>query len=264
MTSATLVSIRGGQLAVQIFEPVEHKADAILVHGFTGSKEDFSLIGPLLAEKGYRVVTSDNRGQHESAHSDDPQNYKISSLAQDQIELAQHFGLQTPHLFGHSFGGLVAQRAAVEHPDAWCSLTIFCSGPHGMPEWPLLAEDIRFLEDHTMEDLWVRNGESQKPGNEVGSFKQRRWVASDKRSLMAHANHLLYEPSIVKRLASTGVPINVIRGENDDAWPHDLQSQMAADLGVEIQIISDAGHCPNEDRPQETAEAIARFWNKFE
>jgi len=262
MTS--FVSIRGGELAVQIFEPAVHKADAILVHGFTGSKEDFSFIGPLLAEQGYRVVISDNRGQHESAHSGDVENYKIASLAQDQLELAKHFGLERPHLFGHSFGGLVAQRAAVEFQDYWSSLTIFCSGPHGMPEWTLLADDIRYLEEHTMADLWVKNGESQKPGNETGSMKQRRWVASDKRSLMTHAEHLMNEPSIVDRVAATGLPINVIRGENDDAWPHYLQAQMAADFGVEIQIISDAGHCPNEDRPDATAEVIARFWNQFD
>ena len=257
------VWIKDGYLAVEVYEPEVRKADAILVHGYTGSKEDFSLIGPLLAEQGYRVVTSDNRGQHESAHSNDAENYKIAALANDQVELANHFGLERPHLFGHSFGGLVAQRAAVEFPEYWSSLTIFCSGPHGMPEWTLLADDIRYLEDHTMADLWLKNGESQKPGNEVGSLKQRRWVASDKRSLMTHAEHLMHEPSIVHRVATSGLPINVIRGKNDDAWPHDLQAQMATDLGVEIQIIADAGHCPNEDRPEATAEAISDFWNRI-
>ena len=257
------VSIRGGALAVRVYEPSVHIGDAILIHGYTGSKEDFSAIGPILADQGYRVVTSDNRGQHESEHSGDVENYKISSLAQDQLELAKHFGLERPHLFGHSFGGLVAQRAAVEFPEYWSSLTIFCSGPHGMPEWTPLADDIRYLEDHTMADLWVKNGESQKQGNEIGSLKQRRWFASDKRSLMTHADHLMQESSIVDRVAATGLPINVIRGENDDAWPHDLQAQMAADLGVQVQIIADAGHCPNEDRPEATTEVIARFWNQI-
>jgi pimeloyl-ACP methyl ester carboxylesterase len=256
------VSIGGGELAVQIFEPAVHKADAILVHGFTGSTEDFSLIGPLLAEQGYRVVTSDNRGQHESAHSSDVENYKIPALAKDQIELAKYFGLDRPHLFGHSFGGLVAQRAAVEFPEFWSSLTIFCSGPHGMPEWTLLADDIVYLEEHTMADLWVKNGESLKPGNEVGSLKQRRWAASDKRSLMTHAEHLMHEPSLVRRVAATGLPINVIRGANDDAWPHDLQARMAADLGAEIKIIDDAGHSPNEDKPVQTAAVISQFWDQ--
>ncbi len=255
------VEIRGGKLALVIYEPEVRQADAILIHGYTGSKEDFSLIGPLLAQQGYRVVTSDNRGQHESEHAENPESYTIASLAEDHFLLAKHLGLNRPHLFGHSFGGLVAQRVAVEHPNVWSSLTIFCSGPHGMPEWTLLADDIRYLEDHSMADLWVKNGESQKPGNEPGSLKQRRWFASDKRSLMVHAQHLMSEPSRIPEVKATGLPVNVIRGENDDAWPHALQAQMAADLGVEIQIIADAGHCPNEDRPAETAETISRFWD---
>jgi pimeloyl-ACP methyl ester carboxylesterase len=262
MTGSTqYVDIRGGKLAVVIYEPEVHQADAILIHGYTGSKEDFSLIGPLLAQRGYRVVTSDNRGQHESEHAENPESYRIASLAEDHFLLAKHFGLDRPHLFGHSFGGLVAQRVAVERPDSWSSLTIFCSGPHGMPEWTLLADDIHYLQDHTMADLWVKNGESQKPGNEPGSLKQRRWFASDKRSLMTHARHLMSEPSIIEAVKSTGLPVNVLRGENDDAWPHALQAQMALDLGVEIGIIANASHCPNEDQPLSSALAISRFWD---
>jgi pimeloyl-ACP methyl ester carboxylesterase len=260
MSMTEKVSIRGGDLAVRVYEPAVHKADAILIHGYTGSKEDFALIGPQLAEMGYRVVTSDNRGQFESDHSADAENYKILSLAQDHLALAQHFGLQKPHLFGHSFGGLVAQRAAVEYPDEWSSLTIFCSGPHGMPEWTPLAADIEYLGDHSMADLWEANGESQKPGNETGSLKQRRWFASDKNSIITHARHLMFEPSVVERVKSTRLPVQVIRGANDDAWPHDLQAQMATDLGTDIKIIADAGHCPNEDQPIETANRVAGFW----
>ena len=47
-----LVELPQGQLAINIFEPSEHKGDAILIHGFTGSKEDFDHIGPLLAVRG--------------------------------------------------------------------------------------------------------------------------------------------------------------------------------------------------------------------
>ena len=256
-----MVSIRGGNLAVQVFEPKVRRADALLIHGFTGSKEDFSLIGPLLAESGYRVVTSDNRGQHESGHSSDSTMYSIESLARDHVELAKHFGLQKPHLFGHSFGGLVAQRAAVDFTDVWSSVTLFCSGPHGMAEWSALQGDIDYLATHSLADLWVKNGESQKPGNGVGSLKQRRWFASDKESLICHARHLMHEPSRVAELKETGLPVNVIRGENDDAWPHALQAQMASDLNTQVVVIENAGHCPNEDQPELTAQAVLGFWN---
>ena len=63
-----------------------------------------------LAERGYRTITWDNRGQHESPHSELEDAYTIASLARDAHELAEVFGIHEPHLFGHSFGGLVAQR----------------------------------------------------------------------------------------------------------------------------------------------------------
>jgi pimeloyl-ACP methyl ester carboxylesterase len=258
-----LVHIRDGHLAAVVYEPKARKADAILIHGYTGSKEDFSEIGPLLAEAGYRVVTSDNRGQHESEHSYRDDAYTIPSLARDHLELARYFGLENPHLFGHSFGGLVAQRAAVEFPSEWASLTIFCSGPGGMPEWTLLNDDIAFLENHSLAELWEKNEAVQKRGLTSESLHHLRWHKSDKRSVATHALHLTAEPSIVAQVKATGLPVHVIRGENDDAWPHDLQAKMAADLGVEIEIIADAGHCPNEDRPEETARVIASFWDEL-
>ena len=44
---ATFVDIQGEQLAVEIYEPTTRIADVVLVHGWTGSKEDFNLIGPM-------------------------------------------------------------------------------------------------------------------------------------------------------------------------------------------------------------------------
>lgn len=39
-----------------------------------------------------------------------------------------------------------------------------------------------------------------------------------------------------------------------------MQDQMAAELHAQLTIISGAGHCPNEDKPEETAAVLANFW----
>ena len=36
---------------------------------------------------------------------------------------------------------------------------------------------------------------------------------------------------------------------------------MARDLDAPVTVIPDTGHCPNEDRPEDTAEVIAEFWD---
>ncbi|MEY3973189.1 MAG: hypothetical protein RJA71_501, partial [Actinomycetota bacterium] len=160
----TFVEIQGELLAVDLYEPQERIADAVLIHGFTGSKEDFEVVGPLLAEKGYRVLTFDNRGQHESAHSKRTDAYSMKSLARDAVELAQRHGFKKPHLFGHSFGGLIAQQAAVDAPDYWSSLTLFCSGPHWIPNKPDLDATVHIMETMTMEESWNKYKEESDRG----------------------------------------------------------------------------------------------------
>ena len=61
--------------------------------------------------------------------------------------------------------------------------------------------------------------------------------------------------------ARHGLPVHVVYGENDDAWPLAMQDQMARDLDAPVTVIPDAGHCPNEDRPEDTAAVIADFWD---
>src|SRR5262245_476301 len=121
---AQSIHIQGEPLAVDLYETASQRGDALLIHGYTGSKEDFCEVGPLLAARGYRFVAFDNRGQHESAHSQRDDAYTIASLARDAIDLADGFALERPHLLGHSFGGLVAQRAVLMEPNRWASLTL--------------------------------------------------------------------------------------------------------------------------------------------
>jgi pimeloyl-ACP methyl ester carboxylesterase len=259
---ARSIEIQGEPLAVEVFEPARHLGDALLIHGYTGSKEDFAEVGPFLAARGYRVVAFDNRGQHESAHSDRDDAYTIPSLARDAIALADHFALDRPHLLGHSFGGLVAQRAVVMLPGRWASLTLFCTGPHGRFGLADLTEMIDVLETHSMEEAWdpVRDADARR--SDRYDVLKRRWTMSDPRSVVTHAKHLLTEPSIVEQVHATGLPVHVVYGERDDAWPLDMQDQMARDLDAPVTVIPDAGHCPNEDRPGYTAEVIAEFWDK--
>ena len=255
------VEIQGEPIAVQVFEPDRHRDDAVLIHGFTGSKEDFAEISTRLAADGYRVVTFDNRGQHESPHSERPGAYTIASLAQDAIALADQFGLAKPHLLGHSFGGLVAQRATVMGPDRWASLTLLCTGPHGRPEAIDLANTIDTLSERSMQEAWDLERDEAARGDPRYEFLKRRWMSSDPRSVITHARHLLSEPSIVSAVRDTEVASLVVYGATDDAWPLAMQDSMASDLGAPVVVIPDAGHNPNRDRPEYTARVLSDFWS---
>ena len=260
---ATFVDIQGEKLAVEIYEPAARIGDVVLVHGFTGSKEDFNLIGPLLADKGYRVLTFDNRGQHESAHSKREDAYQLQSLARDVIEIARHYGFEKPHLLGHSMGGLVAQRAAVDAPDFWSSLTLFCTGPHHSLKKTELETLIHLLKTMTMADLWSAYKEEEDKLSPRYELFKKRWHASDPAALRGTSQLLIDTQSVIDELIATKIPAHVIYGENDDAWPLEMQDQMAQDLSAPRTIIKDAGHCPNEDQPEETVKVLTNFWSSL-
>jgi len=257
----TFVEIQGENLAVEIYEPKTRIADVVLVHGWTGSKEDFNLIGPLLADAGYRVLTFDNRGQHESAHSKREDAYQIHSLARDVIDIAQHYGFEKPHLLGHSMGGLVAQRATLDAPNYWSSLTLFCTGPHFSLKKTELETLIHLLKTMTMADLWSAYKEEEDKLSPRYELFKKRWHASDPKSLSDTSRLLLDTQSVILELLATKIPAHVIYGENDDAWPLAMQDQMAKDLSAPRTIIKDAGHCPNEDQPEETVKVLTNFWS---
>src|SRR4051794_28898540 len=111
----TTVATASGDLAAFVAEPPDGVAvgvPALLVPGYTGSKEDFlPVLGPL-ARAGHRVVAIDLRGQWQSAGPEDPAAYTIDALAKDVAAVLPVLGPQPP-LGGHSFGGLVPRRAVI-------------------------------------------------------------------------------------------------------------------------------------------------------
>ena len=248
------VVVQGEPLAVVLFEAHGvQRGTAVLCHGFTGTKEDFRDFGPALARRGYRVLAFDSRGVHESAHSARTDAYDMASTARDARLLAEHYGMDRPHLLGHSFGGLVAQRAVVDAPDCWRSLTIFCSGPDAIPG------GVEFVSGPAAHYAEPPADAPITP--EHREFLRRRWHATDPRALRRHAEQLGSAEPILDAVRATGVPVHVVYGEHDDAWPPRVQDDMAAVLGAPVSVIAGAGHLPNEERPEYTADVVADFWD---
>ena len=114
---------------------------ALLIPGFTGSKEDFIPVLQPLASAGRRVVAVDMRGQYQSPGATSPAGYAPDELAADITAIIDALAGdgQGVHLVGHSQGGLIAREVALArtaparktapgHPTA-AFRRIICCGP---------------------------------------------------------------------------------------------------------------------------------------
>jgi len=101
---------------------------ALLVPGYTGSKEDFLAILDLLADDSRHVIAIDMRGQFETAGAGDPAGYAAAALGADILAIMQATGAR--HLVGHSYGGLIAREAVLAGTGTdFASFTLMSSGP---------------------------------------------------------------------------------------------------------------------------------------
>src|SRR3954453_9993985 len=74
---------RAGPLAALDTGGEAVRGTALLVAGYTGSKEDFAPLLAPVADAGYRVVAIDQRGQFESPGPDDPAPSSVTALGLD-------------------------------------------------------------------------------------------------------------------------------------------------------------------------------------
>jgi pimeloyl-ACP methyl ester carboxylesterase len=249
------------------------RGTALLVAGYTGSKEDFAPVLRPLHEAGYRVVAIDQRGQYESPGPDDLARYSVAELASDVVAVARGLRAESAgplHLVGHSFGGIVCRAAVLQAPDLFTSLTLLGSGPSELTGrraelldhlGPLLDAGGIDLVHQTLEQLAMTDPKAQVVPQPTREFLTKRFLSNSEAGLRGMADAMLSEPDRVAELAATGLPILVAHGEADDAWMPHVQADMAQRLGARYEIINNSIHSPAVENPPRTVEVLLDFWS---
>lgn len=256
---------RGDLAYHDVAPPSGGAATAVFVPGYTGSKEDFALLAAPVAEAGVRYVAIDQRGQFESVGPDDPAAYTVPALAEELLEFLGTLGSEPVHVVAHSFGGLVARAAAIAAPAAFRSLTLMDSGPAGLSgprvDRMRLLEPIFDAHGHEAVFDAVLARPPGTPDDDLTAFLRRRWVESSAAALRGMGTAVTEEPDRVDELRAAAVPVAVVTGEHDDAWPPHVQREMAERLGAPFHVIPGAIHSPAAERPAETARVLLGIWS---
>ncbi|MER7570842.1 alpha/beta hydrolase [Streptomyces sp. NPDC126514] len=250
---------------------VEQRGVALLLPGFTGSKEDFTLLHAPLAARGYRSVAIDGRGQYESdGPVDDESAYAQDELARDILAQSEAVGAPV-HLVGHSLGGQIARAAVLLDASPFRSLTLVASGPAQISGSQ--QQRVKLLRDAlavlTMPEVWeaiLAMGPPEEvggPARGIGGPEhlRRRWLGTKPAQLAATGDQLCTEPDRVAELAAVPLPYHVLSGEKDDTWPVPLLDDMALRLRARRTVVPGAEHSPNAEQPLATAQALADFWD---
>ncbi|MFB7265053.1 alpha/beta fold hydrolase [Streptomyces nojiriensis] len=266
---AYLLTTERGSFAVhEAGEPV--RGTALLVPGFTGSKEDFIGLLEPLAAAGYRVVAVDGRGQHETPGPREEAPYALEELARDVLAQVRALGADRVHLVGHSLGGLISRAAVLRDPSPFASLTLMSSGPAAISEdqqarTKLLVAALEAMGDD-MPGIWAamrahdpEDAAADSP--ELAHFLRERWLATVPEQLIVTGRTLISEPDRIEELSRVELPKLVLSGAVDQAWPVPLLDETARRLAARRVIVPGTDHSPNAEDPATTARELAAFWD---
>jgi pimeloyl-ACP methyl ester carboxylesterase len=206
---------------------------------------------PRLAEE-LRVVAYDFRGNGRSDPPDGP--VTMSTFVEDTIGLLDHLGVDSAHVYGQSFGGMVAQEIGLAHPDRVRSLILAATHPghrHAVPVEGTVPKDRPWLAlysrgfaeanpEHVQED--IRAGVPQAPG-----AARRQWEA-------------MRDFDAWDRLPSLHVPTLVLHGAEDRTISPANARLLAERIpGARLHLLEGAGHVYHSEQPEEADAAVLGF-----
>ena len=244
----------------------------LLVHGFAGDKDNWSMIAPYLT-RDYHVIAPDLPGFGENERNPDLA-YDLQAQTARLKAFADALGLSRPHVGGNSMGGWIALRYAIEDPDALASLTLLNNaGVNGANESELQKqaanEDYNPLVLANLEDadrlvaMVVHKPphipSRLKPVLYADGLKYRDqldtifWVIATE-----GRDHPLND-----RLGEVKVPTLIIWGRHDKLLDVSCVPVLEAGIAGSVShIFEHVGHVPMIEDPKATAAVMKGFLAK--
>lgn len=270
--TATIRQVDTGGVDLSIAETGVGGRPLLLLHGFTGAKEDFADHWDWLADRGWHVVAPDLRGHGSSAHPTRPEDYGIDRFEADVMALVDLLGWDRFVLLGHSMGGMISQSISLHHPDRLDGLILMdtIAGPvtgGGLTLFVFKAAG-RLFSMKTMARFArkappkapesVRRLYEERPG--YGDEVQAKILASSPVMARSVMSQLGTVEDRLPALRSLDLPVLVIAGEHDmPGFAAGSRAMAEAIPGADLVIIDGAAHSPQFETPEPWIEAVSGF-----
>jgi len=246
----------------------------LLVHGFTGAKEDFTDFLDPLAARGWHAVAPDLRGHGQSEHPPGEEAYSEAMFVSDLVALVDALGWQRFALVGHSMGGALAQRIAIEHPRRVSALVLVSTfhGPLDIdPE--LVAFGVALAHQGGMAAVAAAQA-ARRDADPVAAAAyqrmtearphhaerlERRFLACSRDMWVAMVQRFGAWPDTLDQLRRLSVPTLVVVGEQDDTMGAHCHRLAATIPGARLEVLTGIRHSPQLETPDEWWPIVADF-----
>ncbi|HEY8493499.1 MAG TPA: alpha/beta hydrolase [Myxococcota bacterium] len=267
-------TVRAGDLAMSYLEAGAGARPFVLVHGFTGSSDDFADVLPALAAHG-RTLAPDLRGHGATSRPGAASDYTFERLADDVIGFLDALGVERCDLLGHSMGGVVAQLVALRAPERVASLVLMdtAAGPVLREARPFLEGAARIALGSGMEALFQLQranfaGQAarapalarcvERMGEERFWARMRaKTLAMDPVAFATLGPLLCTHEGVERRLGEIRCPTTVLVGAQESApLAHGARALAAGIPGARLVVIEDAAHSPQLENPEAWLAAV--------
>ncbi len=271
--TATIRSVRAGDVSLEIAEAGAGGRPLLMVHGFTGAKEDFADCFDRLAERGWHVVAPDLRGHGASDHPSRPQDYSLDLFEADVLALVDDLGWDRFVLLGHSMGGMISQAIAVHDPGRLDGLVLMDT----VPDAPSVGGGAAMFVFKVVARLFgmkamarllrkpppgspesVKRLYAERPG--YGEWARSKVLATSPVMARAVMAELASLADRVPELRSLDLPVLVIAGEHDIPGFVDGSQRMADAIpGATLAVLPGAAHNPQLETPDAWWASLTAF-----
>jgi proline-specific peptidase len=272
-------------------ESRDGKLPVLTLHGGPGATHDYLESLQLLAEEhGRQVVFYDQLGCGRSDRGDESL-WTVETYVDEVGAVREELGLDELHLFGNSWGGMLAMEYALTRPSGLASLVI-ASSPSSMRQWveetarlrAQLPDEVRaVLDEH--EAAGTTDSPEYAAACEV--FYRRHvcrleeWPDFVKRSMQFLDQHgevyrfmngpsefhvvgTLRDWDVTSRLHEIGTPALVVSGEHDEATPL-INRTVSEALGrADSMIVPGLSHMAHAEDPAGYCRILDAFMSRFD
>ena len=259
----------GERIGYELYSNPDGAPPLVLIHGFTASKASFAAnIEGLRAH--FTVITVELLGHGESDAPEDPIFYTPERAIRRLLQLFEHLGYQRVLLCGHSLGGALALRLALDAPEWVAGLVVInSSSAAGTPEWreaarPRMAEmaaRVRAEGTGFMKETRLYPAHSKRLDPRSKQLLTEDFDRLQPAGVAGTADSLVIDANAWERHPALAVPMLLVVGERDadfapnaaaflDRFPQELVQQVN---------LPAAGHAANIEQPAEFEAAVTGF-----